>query len=237
MKVENVKIRGKNNRKHEGRNMVLAIGASAAIVAGMVGISYAAKHPSFQKVDIDATTEEEVMEQVEDKYGYDLDNSKYKDIVVNYCVDSNQYAVNPSIQNRMDFVSSARSLASASENLLKEKLQDGDPEHERYQLRYPNPSAEPNRMVFADKENVYGLTDSYRLPEKSAELFINAESVLEYGGTGENKVWDNQIGAFSRTSNSLLDKFVDSLEYDLTIDKENDCVTLIPAQISQVKGR
>lgn len=239
MSVQKINIRNAKKLQKKARiNKGLVAASVVAVAIGAAGVGALKEQAStFETVNVKATTEAEVLEQIEERYDCDFSNSEYKDVIVDYCIDSNQYAVNPSVQNRMDLVSSARSLANASEKRLKEQMQAGDPNHEWYQLEggYDS-SVDPHFSVRAVKENVYGLTDTFELPQESQDLYESAFKIFEYQGTGESSAWDEQIGEFSREANQLFENFIETYDYDLSLDKEMGSFDKVPAQISNVKG-
>lgn len=186
----------------------------------------------FENVPINATRAEEVNEQMMAVYGTTLEEINQqikngKDVITNFCLASNAYSVNDSIENRQAYVSEAKQLANTSTQMVMQKMMAATGEEEMSSPMFTDNSVDgKTNEVFISGAS--GTT--YQIPTEYSSLLHSAKDILSYQGDGSSDAWKDEMGTFSDTANQLLTETVDMSQQQIISQNGKLTVQPISAQ-------
>ncbi len=228
MSIKNLQIRSKNRH----RLAKIAVCTSAAIIGSIIFKGISAQH-RFHELGIQADDDTSISNELEEKYNIHFENTTLPctEEIIQFIQSDQAYEEEQSVENRMNYVSSAKDLAYAADDMIKAKIQDATGiEKEEITLPAKRDKTTGNYIPVAVAEY-----QSYHLSDEIMDLVIASNEVTEYKGTGENKVWDNEINNFSNAAYKLFTEVLNS-DYSLQLDGQDLSVAPIKTNHSS-KGK
>lgn len=193
----------------------LAAVATSVLIASK-GVAAFRQWNSFQQAPIHATMASEVEEQIEDVYGVSLQDIEknggkvLSDAVVDYCIANNQYIVNDSDENRVNYVASTKDLIYAMEKSVAIKIQNVTGE-ENVSLHYHEPSND-DLHAYPYAKSGYHTYDLQGSDFK--DLYTNI------GIMNSNPTTDENMTDFSYRANSILKEAIQLSQKNIVLTED-----------------
>ena len=218
--ISNLDIRKDNIKKArkqaKARKACLRLAAVAtSVLIASKGVAIFRQWNSFQQAPIHATMASEVEEQIEDVYGVSLQDIEknggkvLSDAVVDYCIANNQYIVNDSDENRVNYVASTKDLIYAMEKSAAIKIQNVTGE-KNVSLHYHDPSGgDTNAYPYAKSEyHTYDLQGS-----DFKDLYNDIHQIKDADG-------NENMTDFSYRANSILKEAIQLSQKNIVLTED-----------------